>query len=469
MPALTEGQKEFIHTTISHLIDLSSEENQLGHEIAGLKLALEENPLEGRHEQAQLQKCYFNPTAWFHRLEHLNPDISVGLVQEYILELIRNRVEEACGLAHLDATTLNWNPTTYLEKLHRLENIEAFETTFHSQPLIFDTGDHPWQIPINKEKIFTAEFIQLRDFRLLQVQINVDLPGWRPLDGQMIEYPDYVETDEDEDNFMRAQQPVASKEAELRVIDSLLQHLVTTGILTPLQKVRASLGAKKLLVYRFYFNAVSQRTLDFGELIQLGLNQADHLSEPAVTSLIGAGKCDVGIAKNFTPPELTVIKNPFYSHEIIHDRIDLQEVRGISKSQSHIVNLPGVIYLQRKGKISFSAAKTINPNAAPVFKSEPCLRLILEDKTPFQEVNRLKADAALLFAESFYTGEVFLEHLSLDEIKRYSPEEIKNLLFPPLIELQKINKASRVDAKAATPSVCAILGDEFYFNLIPIK
>ena len=40
------------------------------------------------------------------------------------------------------------------------------------------------------------------------------------------------------------------------------------------------------------------------------------------------------------------------------------------------------------------------------------------------------------------------------EIKRFSPEEIKNLLFPPLIELQQKNKVSRAEAKTANPSVC---------------
>src|SRR5690349_20079095 len=125
--ALTVGQKEFICSAISHLVDLSPEEDQLRQEVSQIKEALDERALPEEHDYAQLQKCFFNPTGYFHRLENLNPDISIGLVQECILDFIAEQIEKNCSLAQIEPSRLEWDLFPYLEKLFDPENIDVFE------------------------------------------------------------------------------------------------------------------------------------------------------------------------------------------------------------------------------------------------------------------------------------------------------------------------------------------------------
>jgi len=448
--ALTVGQREFIQSAISHLVDLSPEEKQLGQEVAQIKQALEEKVLPEEHDYAQLQKCYFNPTAYFHRLEELNPDICVGLVQECILEFISEKIEKSGTLAQKEPSYLEWSLSPYLEKLHHLENAAAFTTPFRSQEMIAEVEDHPWQIPVDTAKIFTAEFIQMRQSRLLQVKITIHMDNWLPLYGETIKYPAHLENDRQEDEFMNARQPFASKKAEQQVIAVLLNHLVGLSLVTPTQKMRASEGAKNLLAYRFYFNAIHKGQINFSELMYIGPHQTQCLVEPAVIGLLKAKKCGLGFAKNLMPAELSVIKNHYYFDELIHSHISLLEIKGVYISQSAILYLPSIIYLQKKGKISFADAKTISPEALPFFKRELCLQLLMENKVSFQDAKRLKAAEVALVTEPFYTAAIFNGRLSISDIKRFSTKEIENLLFPPLLKLLKKNKISLDEAKEST-------------------
>lgn len=468
--ALNERQREFIQSILDDLLDLPSEEKELTVEIAQLELALQEDPLDPEHRYAQLQKCFLHPTDCFFHLEVFNPDISIGLVQEHVLQSLTQLIQKAAS-SETPLSSLGWNPEVARAKLR--EDCEAFSRPFKSASSPFDSGIHPWQIFVPSEKIYTIELIQQREFLQIQVLIKIDLPNWGVLEGQPIEYPNDVQTDEEEDRFVLGQHTIIRDAAEKQVSDVLLDHLVKASWITPEEKQLIKPGAQFLLLHRFYFNAVAEGRIPFRVLKDINANQANLLVEPALMALIDAGKCDVGFVENLTPAEFNVCKNPYYLKRVLEDPktqnlppLTLQEFKGVSSEKSFLLNLPSVTSLQQQGKMSYQQAKEIHPRVTPIFQSQLCIQLILEDKLPITRIRSLKRKNALLLATEYYTAELFKERLSLDEIDQFSEYEVDNLLQPSLIELQKRGHLSRNDAKVASQSACRLLQDQYYFNLV---
>lgn len=463
---LTVAQKDFIRSTISHLFDLPTEEAALRLEVAKIKEALQASPLEDQHDYAQLQKCYQQPTAYLQRLEDMNADLSVGLVQEYLIDICSQQIEAACATGGIEPVTVEWTPQPYLERLHQPENLDNFNLIFRSQPPAFDVGDHPWQIPVEPEKIFTAQFIPDYNTRQLHVSITIDLPNWNNLEGMSIEFPDDIITDNDEDNFIRELQPSVRENAEKLVGETLLDYLAQKGVITDSQRRRASTHAKKIIAHRFYFNAVLEDKIKFEDLMQLGPKQASNLAEKTIITLMAAGKCDLLTAKNLTSHSLQVLKNYYYFHEVLQDKLDLLAITCASKNHLLTLNLPSVIHLQQKEKISFPEVLTIHHDAIPIFRHPLCVQLFEQNKVTLHDINQLKTEQIALLLDPYYLTAIFNDELSIAEIKYFSSHEIHNLLFPPLILLQKNNLISRAIAKTATQPLCRLLADAFYFTPI---
>ena len=170
--ALSETQKETIAATIMHMIDLASEASALAVSVNKLKRVISEELLANHDEDAMLQKCFLQPTACFHRLENLNPDISIASVQIYILAYLSTEIEKAAQLAGTTLERLGWDPSLTLQAIAANEDAAR---PFISEPLRIDSGEEPWQIPIDPRKIFKAEFRQLEDFRQIQLKVFIDL------------------------------------------------------------------------------------------------------------------------------------------------------------------------------------------------------------------------------------------------------------------------------------------------------
>lgn len=462
--ALTEQQEAVIRDVLDALIDLPSDETSLRGEIASLTLALDEPLLDPNHPFAQLQKCYQDPTACFYRLEEMNQNITVGMVQKFILTYLGEMLAKAAP-PNTNLEAWGWDPARHLEKLYQFQpnSLGTFSTPFISQSSDFDVDD-PWQIPERSELIYRIT-LQSTEDRRLQVKIHIDLPDCPLLDDDWIDYPTQVETDEEEDAFIYAKHLEIQEEAEIRVGEQLVRYLRIKKKITLEERRQAGFETKQLLTYRYYFAALLEGKMKLSELLSLSPDQAHTLAQPAMIALHRAGKCELAFAKGLKRCELAVCINPYYSDQILHDQMLADDLKGLSPEQSTLLNLPTVIHLQRKGKISYFQAKAIAKSALPIFKSERCIEMILSDQLPFEEVSTFEARRAELLGNDYYASEVLNDHLSLSEIHELSDEEIDNLLLPCFIELQKKGRLSLQASKNAPAHICELLQDDVYFDL----
>lgn len=455
--ALDTFQRELIQNIIDDILDLPSEKKDLQEEITQLKLALDEKPLNANHRYAQLQKCYHHPTAYFQRLEASNPNITVGAVQEHILHCLEEALLKVAPFG-TDLSLWGWNLKSYRDKLH-------FSSPFRSLPSSFDL-DHPWQMPASPEKMYGIQLSQARTLRELQVEIRIDLPDSKPMHGETIRYPEGLRFDYEEDEFVREKHDEIRQAAEKKVSEVLLRKLADSGKMEASQADLATEAFQNLLVYKFYFAAILEGKFPIRKLLNVSARHLEILTEPAIMALLREAKCDLESAKNLQQGEFALCKEPYYSQKILQGLMAFQEIQGVSREQSFILNLPSIIYLQKQGKINFSQAKAIPVNALPFFRNQLCLQMLMKDQIPLDVIQPLRRSQASLLAHDYYAGEVFNGRLKVDPINTWTEDQIERLLLPPLIELQAKRGLSLNAAMNASPVTLRLLKDEDYSHLV---
>lgn len=361
---LTTSQREFIDSTLDHLLDFSNELQTFHLELTELKRALDPQDLtiSETHDYYQLRQCLFNPTNYLQALEdqQANP-ITQGEVKHYIIELISTRLANKAKELNLTLTKELWDKDKLIANTKALTDGKQFASNI----VPIDEGAHPWQLAELHNAIYSRSFRIDEPLEVDDVVINpafVDVIincGPYRIDATLLleNIIGDFDDDDDESSYLEDLKEDAEYEAEVYAARKVISYWAEKH---PEDKIVyfPSLPTK-IITNKFYFDLVEAGEIDYRLLLGLNANQEKNLIDPGIIDLLKAKVCDWDTAKNLSAASMRIATNPIYHALLKSNKIRINFIVNMTDSRSKFLICPPVANLIAQGKLTFLEAKRL--------------------------------------------------------------------------------------------------------------
>ncbi|MBX3708679.1 MAG: hypothetical protein KIT56_00450 [Gammaproteobacteria bacterium] len=361
---LTEEQKRTIEASINHLLDFPSDPLEFIQKEANIMYACT-HQVNKSDEFYWIRECLINPTQHFQAITRQGPPLTIGEVQEYIVDFVT-----LCLKKH-EKYLLIWNKDNILNSLP----IENWIIDFHGQQAFVEGGENPLQLSVPAGKIYTQELrIVMEEQQIFgNESISVNKPATYvdivvEIDEEIIhresikllELPRNFRDDQDENQYIENLKQPAEEKALSVAGKTALNHLAKKfNVPAYTRRACNSRQAKEVITNKYYFNLLDKGQLHLSDLSDLLDYQANNLCNQAIISLINKDVLNFNQAKNLTSYTTLIITNPVYYRLIINGNIPIKQITNISDRRSKFLIHPNITNLIQRGKITYHQARLL--------------------------------------------------------------------------------------------------------------
>lgn len=404
---LNGEQMRTIEDSISHLLDFSLDPNIFATEEAELVNALLtpiDNMIGKTNPFYWLRECLLKPSLHFQNLLKQGPQVSLGDVQQYIIDLIDT------SLLKTSHPLQAWKKDVVLATLPK----QHWNIHFEPEKALVDGGDNPWQLPVLTDQIYTqslrieehTDFIETEHLpltiisRILYVDVNINLltVETEQQSIQVKKIKDYFRNDAEENQYMEKLKIDAQYEARKAAAYIALKSLafIHTISYKTMRKIIQSEATKTLITNKFYFQLLLQGTLTISAIVNLTQLEVDHLCHPSMIWLIKKNHVTIDDIRGLSRAESRVITHPIYLDLLDKKLLTLQQIKNINHDCSKLITHPRITNLIQRRKLSFLQALTIPLYLKDILLSDLYVTFFINNEVDWDVFIKIKQEHHLI-------------------------------------------------------------------------
>lgn len=354
---LNDNHKNFINTSIDHLLDLNLNTETVRGFVVNLNQLIA-GKVDEKNEHYFLSQCLLFPEKFLSGLE-LHGEVTVGKVQAYIANKITQVLKKAATTDDLIA--YGWYGKLIIKKL--LKNTKPFKTIQQ----VHDNLISPmWSLPEYSDTVYAqavkvdyAEDYSLEAF--LQVTVNVNPPVFEEVE---LTIP-YFQYDDEEEEVVARVLAVAERRARGLASRAAIDYLQKQGqSYTDEDKylVQHNRAAKKIITNQYWFEqllACDGDSFMFSRIARLTSLQANNLTSRSIIDLIKGRIVDVDDVLNISEGVLSLVEHPFYFNKFRDNEWLIEWFEETPEDVSKVLIHPRVVYWLQKDLIGLDAAMAL--------------------------------------------------------------------------------------------------------------
>ncbi|MDR3478955.1 MAG: hypothetical protein P4M14_13105 [Gammaproteobacteria bacterium] len=496
MPLVTI-QKDSIRSAIDYYFQFDTKEDLLA-EIQNIEQAFLSS-LEAKSDFDDLQKLVANPQDFLQRLDEPNPDITVGDVQSYMVEIATEELGKEA--TKYGVNNLAWHPEAIMQRLREQPNFtESFKAKIHQH----NNFENEWTLPPLKNKIYHARlFPEIADeiSQYVYAHLTIDASPEPIQDTFQLKRIPYFDISAAEnktiaDEVNATAKPDATEEDKKKEInkkrDALLDLKESKFIMATVRLAPAVIEARAEQLILTHLNKMitDEHNRNSNELPEPSFSSIAEEKADSEPLLLGASRIseeaipddeDIKIedaeevAEEYDGPTLIssqlpaiqLLTNAYYFKEIEAKRLTADTLNALSRETVDFLNLDGTVSLIRTPRIDLSLEdaaqlstnekkltqvfqyhqmlmqdrltifdlKEVTDSQYNIVTQQPIMQLIVALKVKFMQAKMLSATGAALLAMPFYQNALQNNQIAFISFTYLSDERLKNLMHPDIIQL----------------------------------
>lgn len=453
---VTDKQKEYIESSISHIFDeLPGDPNLLMGTIQAIQDAFL-GELEEKNEFFDLQNCIYFPGLNLRSIADVNKNLTIGEIQEYILYYANKRLTSYAeqGDLQLDGC---WDPG---EILKTLSSDEEFNQPFKSFPLAIDSGDDPNVLSVPEDSIYKAKLkafdaagaeVIVGIYPTHNTRVQETIKTLSPLviynpnrqEGAQEDKEHEVKQHEDEwgeesmDGVQDYQvrevgekefRELIKQEAQLQVENKAFELACDYLGMSPERQSRFTQAGKQILLNAFYFSALSRREMSVKDICGISFAALPILTAPIIKYLLEIEYLTIQQAIKIQPHQLKVILHHVYAKQIKQDPSMLDIIILMTERQCAILLQPVISHLRERNKISLVDTLYLPSAAARVIEDPNYFKLAMNNSLDFNCMRNLSDKQADLLLLPEMTKWMMDSNITIQDVISL-PVDVTNLLI----------------------------------------
>lgn len=460
--ALTTNQQTHIDSIIAHLLDFSSDPNELSQQITHLKEAIAPNAPEN-NDFYWLGKCIHDPCNQLRGLDqHGNAETeaaTIGDAQYYIYRRIGEELRKARTTAKITI-----NVTELLSPIKALATKNLITTFASLKHKLEDTENPLLALPALDNKIYdtrlylkdimvdgdSEEFNYAETFAFIDVTFdcNNEIKS-----KELQEVRQNFNYDHEQENYFKQLRIYAADKAKTVAAKMALSFLSDNGILTEDEVDEVDLDDSsfiELITSSYYFSALMERKIQLYELTGFNHAQLMNLTHLRLIHLLRENRVTIHDIKNLSTSERAVLTNQTYATLFRNYEISFDHILDVTSERSKFLNHPSIENLVKTGAISFTQALLLPKfliDARTTEQKEQCeedfLNSDINDPNRYQLIQPLDFFSTDLFQRYFkshaFDWQVFSK-ITLQQCVLLFNSHFSSLITMNLLKMENITK-----------------------------
>lgn len=427
---LSDAQKDFIKTGITYLFDFSTPE-EFRKKEPGLHKAMT-GPVSKDHEFYWLREFWLNPTNYFQTLEKQGPIVTIGEVQEYILDLVLESIPK-------QAARLRWDRKKLLNTSAFPE--ENWATPFVSQKARVENDD-AWQLPPLNGKIYTQQIQIISEEEILNfeegpvilntdkayVNVTLHLGAHLQKSVELRDVPPSFNNDAEADRVIETIKTKAQAEAKKSAAESAISYLARKfKIGNHTRAARNSAAAKEVITTQYYFDLLNSNQLRFSAVAYLSAPEAENLTHPSIIECLRNNLCTFDEAKNLTPAERKIISHPTYFSLLMKHHLTINDIKKTTERRAKFLTHPHITNLIQTNKINFAQAKRMPFHLCELLTKSLYIDFFRRNEVNWSDVNRINEEQTRLLLNNNFSRLITKKIIGFNDVAAISNEFISFL------------------------------------------
>lgn len=390
---VTHTQQEIIEQSIEHLINIPEDKAALPGYVRSLTSIFLPTMDEKADDLNLLHRCFHKPTEFFSNLEKTNKNITLGEVQEVIVNYISRCIDHSAKTLSVDALSLDWDKRQFLSAVSSSEQYQhKFETI--TRATIVD--EHPYFLAPDHQR-FKLHFIPETDPPIITLNLTIDTELGEVKETSVVPLFDIL------DHVGRPFDPFEARIATRQFADLVLEKasvvagnvlvnmLAQQEVIDTFLSMECTDSAKALVTYWHYHSAIKNNVIDFAEVAYIEEDELAILSNQSIARLI-PDVLSIEKAKSLKKAAFMVLSHAFYSQALVHEKIKLDWLDDVTMKQarrlvsSYVMNL-----IQLNVLTYFQAIKVLSKDVYSVLSSEFHYASVKQGYFAFRDIRHIGA------------------------------------------------------------------------------
>ncbi len=375
---LTIAQKDFIEAAIEHLLDFSTEVNELKKQALRLREALQQDVPES-HEFHQLRKCIISPTRHLQGLERYGATETTQAatildVQNHLIALCIQKINGSARASNISLSALG------VDHLEALPPSDQPMSLFKSESAPTQTHYMPWEFIHEIGQIGYSTLIVAENLRHIDLKIRL----WLPNETQCftINHITDLPPNTDMTQFLIGIIPEVLDATLVFTKKYILQRFKFDWIKDSLiQQAYADEPFNHIINNEYYIQLLLSNSVDIQLLLNLSRTDMHKLLDPITISLLKINFCTIAQAKQLTKEQIHVAS--CYTSLIQNCKLNFKELANLSTSQCKLMAHPAITNLIKQNKLSFHDAQQLPSNFLKVLSINFYLEYFTRHEIPW--------------------------------------------------------------------------------------
>lgn len=466
-------------TLLTHIQTLSPAQKAFINTIVdGLIELTDNNPRQLSQDIARL-KCVFSdvalekkddyailrkPTACFLRLENHGAPITVGEVKNYLIDYISDRIAYSTEKSKAPPSQA-WNK---FEIKHAWIPAKDFVTQFETLKPRTKPGEPPYSVPRKNTQIYKA-WIQTDDNTLmteinLMVRFNAKETMSKTIPFKLME--DDFDDVKEEDAFLKKLAIEAKPIVEVETINAIMSYLVREKIISYTDANVFSPLSKILLTYKVYFNALLTHKISRSEFNNLTIEEIITLEHKVSRQLFRAGLSNINRLKRLSKNDIEVLEVKQLMNLMIDRKCVADDILSLSVEQKQLLSIPFYNKLVYDNKLAMDELKKLTPKECKNLFMVPSVSLQQKNIVDFKQIKSLSAGAKHIISQQFFFDLLLKRQLRFAQIENFDETEGKLLTSNNMIKFIAEQIIPLHEALCLPLEVALLINNDFLVNYL---